>query len=790
MKMYEMIKDKVKKVKSKIRCFFHPKTIRRMIGKLHPKTIWKGMRSLHYYHWILIAVVAVSLTLTLTHYRIAIVRALSTVIDLFDSLKIYFEVIASPTADLPDGVVARIAQLPQIDLQKILPFDIAELQRRLKDMWPCLLKKEYLIAYLSLVVDYSYYVMLYGTIVVELFIAVWILWQRFLFTEKIGHGQDTTYLKRWKAGPDRVYRRVKSWVFDFWKFFRESRYKPLLIAIWVLNFNLIAIAVELAAFYFYFIATFEWEALIVQVTRLLIDGLIMFFTTPFPVWAVIGYILFDRFRRKIGFGILRAHEAENCDFLKKLPVVSMILGTMGTGKTTMLTDAGLSQQNVFRDKAKDLLFQADLKFPDFPWQRFEDALRGATEHHKRAFAVRRMCEDEEKYRDVLAEIGLDGLRYWEKKGDRGIWSLSSCRAFVARKKAIYEACPTAHNLFGYNVEKYADTYKDGLTVAHLFDILEEYAQLYYLYATRSPLLVSNYAVRSDAVQQDIGNFPEWNMDFFERDLDESEENSRCAHIVDFDTLRLGNLVDPQNPNKGSFEFGVTLLSEIGKERGNSVENRGKKKNDEEANAVNDGFNARLKMSRHAAVIANYPFIKIFTDEQRAESWGADARDLCKLVTIKEHGDTRIAMPFFSLEGLIYEIIYPKFKEFYYTLRFTRGDNTLTGYLAKKLFCAFYHHYTKIVNTFGYSILTIDLKDGTTDGEGEGEMFEYYLSHKKIYSNRFSTDCYADLFATASMRASVGIDDYPQYKTTRATWDEMELQNSYFVREMTKQFREN
>ena len=160
MKMYEMIKDKVKKVKSKIRYFFHPKTIRRMIGKLHPKTIWNGMRSLHYYHWILIAVVAVSLTLTLTHYRIAIVRALSTVIDLFDSLKIYFEVIASPTADLPDGVVARIAQLPQIDLQKILPFDIAELQRRLKDMWPCLLKKEYLIAYLSLVVDYSYYVIL------------------------------------------------------------------------------------------------------------------------------------------------------------------------------------------------------------------------------------------------------------------------------------------------------------------------------------------------------------------------------------------------------------------------------------------------------------------------------------------------------------------------------------------------------------------------------------------------------------------------------------------------------
>lgn len=647
-----------------------------------------------------------------------------------------------------------------------------------------------MIAYLCLVVDYSYYVMLYGSTVVELLIAVWILLQRFLFAEKTDHGQDTIHLKRWKVGPDRVYRCIKSWVLDFWKFFRESRYKSLLTVIWVLNFNLVAIAVELAAFYFYFIATFKFEALPIQVTRFLIDGLIMFFTTPFPVWVVIGYILFDRFRRKIGYQILRAHEAENCDFLKKLPVVSMILGTMGTGKTTMLTDAGLSQQNVFREKAKDLLFQADLKFPDFPWQKFEDALRGATEHHKRAYAVRRMCEDEEKYRDVLSKIGLDGLLYWEKKGDRGIWSLSSCRAFVARKKVIYEACPTPHNLFGYDVEKYADTYKDGLIVSRLFDTLEEYAQLYYLYATKSPLLVANYSVRSDAVLQDIGNFPEWNADFFERDLDESAENSQNAHVVDFDTLRLGNLVDSENPNKGSFEFGVMLLSEIGKERGNSVENRGKKKNDEEANAVNDGFNARLKMSRHAAVIANYPFIKIFTDEQRAESWGADARDLCKLVTIKERSDTKIAMPFFALEGLAYEFLYPAYKDFYYSLRTIRGDNTLIGHLLKKGFCSFYNHYLRIANTFGYCVLTIDLKDGTTDGEGEGEKFEYYLSHKKIYSNRFSTDCYADLFATASMRAFVGLDDYPQYETTRATWDEMELQNSYFVREMTKQFREN
>ena len=786
----EVCKRKAGKKIRRLKHVLHPRSIRRAICKLHPREVWRRMREVHYFHWILIAAVLASLALSVFRYRLSIVRALQNLGDLWDSLRIYLQVMMSPTMDLPEGTVPRITQIPDVDLQSVLPFDLQELQRRLRDMWGVILKKEYFVAYFRFVIQKSYFFLLYALMLPQIVVLLWIPLRRILFREKTDHGKDTAPLRWWKMYPERALRAVRRWVLEFWDFFMDSPYNTALKWIWLINFNLVTVCIGLAAFYLYFSVTFSFKSFFVQIVRLLLDGLISLFSTPFPVWVVIGWILFDRFRREIGFWILRGNEAKNCDFLKKLPVVSMILGTMGTGKTTMLTDAGLSQQNVFREKAKDLLFKADLKFPDFPWQKFEDALRGAIEHHKRAYAVQRMCEDEKKYRDVLAEIGLDGLQYWEKKRRRGIWSLPSCRAFVRRRRALYEASPTPHNLFGYDLERYASTHEDGLTVTELFDVLEEYAQLYYLYFMRSPLIVSNYSVRSDAVLQDIGNFPKWDMDFFKRDVRDSTEHSENAHVVDFDILRLGNLVDPENPRKGSFEFGVVLLSEIGKERGNSIENRGQKKTDDKANAVNDGFNSRLKMSRHAAVIANHPFIKILTDEQRAESWGADARDLCKLVTIKERGDTRVAMPFFALEGLIYEIVYPAYKDFYYRLRFTRGDNTLTGYLLKKLFCLYFQHCLKIINTFGYSVLTIDLKDGTTDGVGEGELYEYYLSHKKIYSNRFSTDCYADLFAEASLRASVGLDDYEQYETTRATWEEMERQNSYFVRDMRRQFREN
>lgn len=88
----------------------------------------------------------------------------------------------------------------------------------------------------------------------------------------------------------------------------------------------------------------------------------------------------------------------------------------------------------------------------------------------------------------------------------------------------------------------------------------------------------------------------------------------------------------ENPRSDSFEFGVINITEIGKELGNNLELQQIKKNDESTNQKNDLFNSWLKMVRHSATIDNYPFVKIITDEQRPESWGADARDLCEIIS--------------------------------------------------------------------------------------------------------------------------------------------------------------
>ena len=56
-------------------------------------------------------------------------------------------------------------------------------------------------------------------------------------------------------------------------------------------------------------------------------------------------------------------------------------------------------------------------------------------------------------------------------------------------------------------------------------------------------------------------------------------------------------------------------------------------------------------------------------------------------------------------------------------------------------------------------------------------------HKKVYSKRFSTDAFSDFFTVKALRSPVGLDDMPEYKTERATFEELNQQNSYFVNDL-------
>ena len=502
--------------------------------------------------------------------------------------------------------------------------------------------------------------------------------------------KDTMFLCVHKWLSNNLYTPVIRFIRQYIWCIKENNWLYIIWALAIgINLNLGSIVVGFFAYYFYFSVSFDIGNIWVQISKLVIDLQVVIKVVPVWLWVIIGYIIFDWIRKKRAINKLRHMEAKNCGFVKDLPIVSMTNGTMGKKKTTMITDMALSQEVMFRQKAFEILQKNDVKFPYFPWICFELELKACMRFNK-------------------------------------VYNLATIKDFIEKKKARFNKHQNADwQLYGYDIEKYGRTYNNGLYESDLFDVLETYAKAYFIYVIECSLIVSNYSIREDNVKIDTGNFPMWVMDFFPEAF---RENNRHAHILDFDTLRLGKKVIEDNPNAGSFEFGVVVITEIGKERGNNLELKEIKKNTEETNQKNDLFNSWLKMCRHSATVDNFPFIKVFTDEQRPESWGADARDLCDILNIVDSGEMRLAMPFYTLEETLSEMVYNKFYKAYYDFRFRRGDNTLLMYLYKTVASWLFNRNLRLYNRYGYSVLTVEKESGTQDGKKRKK--KYFIVNMK------------------------------------------------------------
>ena len=65
-------------------------------------------------------------------------------------------------------------------------------------------------------------------------------------------------------------------------------------------------------------------------------------------------------------------------------------------------------------------------------------------------------------------------------------------------------------------------------------------------------------------------------------------------------------------------------------------------------------------------------------------------------------------------------------------------------------------------------------------DGKTENKKYYLMNAKIYAKRFSTDCFIDYFNDLARHSHVGLMDYLEYATEKASVAELRVQNSYFI----------
>ena len=695
-----------------------------------------------YRHWICITFTLGFLALAVFYFKNADLRIIEAGRDVGYSAVFYVKELF----ELSDGAKVTVNEYSAAPFK--LPFHLPdtweEFQVSWSAYWNIWASSETLNGYMTFLGDMLFYVSKILCILVPIISLVLLILVGKERPINNDYNKDSKWLKKWRKFEKKVYVQVKHCLRNFLRFIKESGYLKLWAWIWAYNFNVIAIALEFFAFYLYFITAFDFVSIYVQVVKLLRDLSVALYFIPIVIWVIIGLWLMDRFRRKIGYERLEHMEMKNRGFINERPIVFMLCGTMGKRKTTLITDMAISQEIMFRDKAFELILECDLKFPYFPWINLEMDVRKAMQNHS-------------------------------------VYNLATCRRFAKSKARKFYKRPQRRRIFMYDYERYGMEYDDKLSLVNIWKVIEDYVQLYFIYVMESTLLISNYSIRVDNVLDDLGNFPIWNSELFKKDSRLLEAYSRHAKILDFDWLRPGKRI--LDENKNCFEFGVVVITEIGKERGNNLELQQVKKNDETANQKNDLFNSWLKMIRHTATVMNFPFVRVIVDEQRPESWGADARDLCEIVHIDESSEKRLSMPLFALGDLFLDWIQGRFEKRYVRHRFERGDNTLPIYLFHGAAAKMKQYHTGIFNTFGYYKMRLQVENGTQDGELTERG--YYLMFGKIYRLRFSTDCFSGVFEEQALRALFGIIDMREFKTEKASFEEMSVQNSYFFNDLIK-----
>lgn len=105
------------------------------------------------------------------------------------------------------------------------------------------------------------------------------------------------------------------------------------------------------------------------------------------------------------------------------------------------------------------------------------------------------------------------------------------------------------------------------------------------------------------------------------------------------------------------------------------------------------------------------------------------------------------------------------------------------YLLKHLSAKILKRRKRIHNLYGYFKLTLELESGKQDGKKSESI--YYVSKKKVYSDRYSTDCFGEYFAYLSTRTHFSLSTLSTYRSIRASFEEFDKQHSHLIGDMNR-----
>ena len=643
-------------------------------------------------------------------------------------------------------ITPTVNDLPNVEIVSFLPYNFEALGEKLSNLWSNIWNSE---NFKNYIIEGSDGVETFCKvcIIVLPLLLVFRLWiDSIINARNVDWNIKTKAYKVYEKILDKTYYPAKKYVLDFVDFSKGHYYYELFLGLWCCNLNVVTIIVGFVAWYIYFARAFTFLNVYIQFVKLGIDIAIFFKVSFLALSIFIIYKIINRIRRNVADNKLNSLEAKLDKTVSDFPIAIYITGAPGTKKTSTVVNIALTKTIQYRNAALERLFKWFTYFPDFPWLRLEKQICMYIKQHK----VYNIASIEKMYHTTEFK-------------------------FTSYKRN-----------FGYDMTKYKTVYNDGVNDIGIWEAVETYAKLYFVYIIESSLLVSNFSIREDYIVDNCGNFILYDNDVYSHPV--TDKDSHFAHILNYDTLRVGRLLSDNEKIRNSFEFGILCGTEFGKERGSHLENLVVRKNDETCNVKNDLLAYKMKFSRHGGIIDNFVFVTWFLDEQRVTSLDPDIRDCCDVIRLTKTSKTRLAYPFYYFESAIYDLLKAMFKPLWARYRHSHGNRTLLAYLVKHPIIMLMLYMERRMNKYAWvNVSYMRWNCGSEDDKKEEAM---PLVALKVYKKRYATDTHKTFFRKRALNSGLGLMDIPCYDSIVATESELSMQNSFMITTMENLSKQN
>lgn len=528
------------------------------------------------------------------------------------------------------------------------------------------------------------------------------------------------------------------------KRFLASKYFQILLWLFLAYINFYSVIMDVIGWYLYFVSHLSFESIWNLLSLNLIDLAPFLVKIHWTIYLTIFYILFDKIRQNRAYKKLNHFVNYILGFIKTLlGVFTRIHGAPGTGKTLLMTDLTDASEQLLRSEASDIIHEVQTQFPSFPFLNLEKVI------------------------DKEREAGTLKNHYQVKH-------------FINYVISLYNEVPIPENFFGYIPEDIDADYEfnNSLYSETVFEAVRDYAQAYFIFSTKSPLSVTNYALRHDCRMIDKGYEKVWKYESIKVDPI-SVRYSMYSKIINFDYFRIKK-VDVNNKQKYMYDAAVTSWTEYDKERRNQFYTNKLVKDAVEANQLNDGSNDLLKLKRHDATIRYRLFFRGYYDCQREGSINSDVNETCETVLYIARSDKGWESSLFMwwLEPMICEAYLGWYRRINKLYRTNRAKNTLFIYIIRSIARIIFTYYTKRHNQFDYRIMKLNIDDGSE----ERRPFDYPLIKARAFRKKYASDCYSGFFEEDYLQANCGFDDLASFKDIYPTLDEFEQMNSFMIRD--------